>query len=44
MKRDHYIIPICSISTSILDAICYLTQLTKFVLHFVQKGMANEPL
>lgn len=35
MKRDHYIIPICSLSTSILDAICYLTQLTKFVLQFV---------
>lgn len=32
MKRDHYIIPICSPSTPILDAICYLTQLTKFVL------------
>lgn len=38
MKRDHYIIPICSISTSILDAICYLTQLTKFALHFVVVG------
>lgn len=35
MKRDHYIIPICSLSTSIEDAICYLTQLTKFVLQFV---------
>lgn len=35
MKRDHYIIPICSPSTPILDAICYLTQLTKFALQFV---------
>lgn len=31
MKCDHYIIPICSLSTSVLDAICYLTQLTTFV-------------
>lgn len=31
MKRDHYIIPIYSLSTAILDATCYLTHSSKFV-------------
>lgn len=30
MKRDHYIIPICSPSAPVLHAICRLTHLTKF--------------